>query len=60
MIASSTHVCASCGDTFTVTPAVPPEKSGQWTDCLAWHCPSYTPTRDVEFIGLDKAHRSDA
>jgi hypothetical protein len=52
MVSSSDHVCEAYGDNFTVTPAVPPEKADQWTNCLAWECPSYTPTRDVGFLGM--------
>lgn len=48
---SSQHICTACGDTFEVWPPVPPHKADQWTECLAWQCSSYTPTRDPEFIG---------
>jgi hypothetical protein len=47
----SNHRCVTCGDTFEVWPAVPVHKADQWAECLAWQCPSYTPTRDPELIG---------
>lgn len=50
-VPSSSHVCATCGDPFTVIPAVPAEKLEQWVDCLGWHCSSYTPTRDPFLLG---------
>lgn len=51
MIESSKHVCTACGDAFEVWPAVQEHKADQWTECLGWQCPSYTPTRDPELLG---------
>jgi hypothetical protein len=59
MVSASNHVCKTCGGGFTVTPAVIPEKADQWENCLAWQCPSYTPTRDVEFLGLGSLIRDE-
>jgi len=53
----SVFKCDACGDTLTVCPAVPEEKRGEWTGCLAEECPSYEPTRDADlYLGLGMLH----
>ena len=40
--------CETCGNEFTVCPAVPPDKEDDWRDCLSEECESYDPTRDAD------------
>lgn len=41
----SVHVCATCGDRFTVCPPVTEASYGP--NCMADTCPSYDPARDA-------------
>lgn len=43
----SRHVCDTCGEGFTVTPAVPLEGKG-WDNCTAPGCASYDVNRDID------------
>lgn len=40
--------CESCGQEFTVCPAVADDRLDQWSGCLQEDCPSYDPARDAE------------
>ncbi len=42
--------CKTCGDEFTVCPAVPTDALDQWTECMSESCASYDVTRDVEIF----------
>lgn len=46
----SEHVCESCGQGFTVCPAVPSEKADEWRGCLADDCSSYDLARDIDIF----------
>ena len=50
----STHVCDTCGEEYTVCPAIPDDKEG-WESCLAWGCVSYEPDRDVDVLFMSDA-----
>ena len=41
----SDHVCDTCGEPFTVTPAV---DNKDWENCQAKICKSYDPKRDAD------------
>lgn len=43
----SKHKCESCGEEFTLCPAIFPETKG-WENCLGPKCKSYDPGRDVD------------
>ena len=43
----SVFKCDTCGDTYTLCPAIPENKRDQWQNCMADICPSYDPNRDV-------------
>lgn len=42
----SVHICDTCGDKFTVCPAVGDKPS--WENCLRPECASYDPSRDAD------------
>jgi hypothetical protein len=42
--------CKYCKETFTVCPAVPPEKFDQWDGCLGDNCSSYDINRDPTYL----------
>ena len=44
------HKCDTCGDQFSVCPAVSVEQRDQYDNCLAMACDSYDPMRDVTLI----------
>lgn len=48
----SRHVCDTCGEPFTVCPAIPPDEVEErgWESCLSKACDSYDPLRDVDLI----------
>lgn len=49
----SRHVCETCGQGFTVTPAAPLDSKG-WDNCLAPTCASYDVNRDLDRLFDDK------
>lgn len=50
----SLHTCDTCGEDFSVCPAVPEEHLKDWNGCQADWCGSYQMDRDpdmIEFLG---------
>jgi len=45
----STHICDTCGDEFTMCPAIP-DDDDRWPDCLSETCASYDPERDIDIL----------
>lgn len=43
----SKHRCETCGNEFTLCPAIFPEQKG-WENCLAVGCASYDRSRDLD------------
>lgn len=43
---TSFHICDTCGEPFSVTPAAGDAEG--WDNCLAEGCASYDPNRDVD------------
>ena len=46
---TSHHVCDTCGEKFTLTPAVAQDAEG-WESCMSDTCASYDPSRDCEVL----------
>lgn len=49
----SRHVCDTCGEKFTVIPAIPCGAGG-WDNCLSPMCGSYGVDRDIDRMFDDK------
>lgn len=45
------YQCDHCGTDYTVCPI--PESDDPWNSCLGLDCPSYEPSRDVEWMFPD-------
>lgn len=43
-------VCDSCGDEYSITPAVKKDMLGDWQNCLSEGCASYDPHRDADVL----------
>lgn len=49
----SLYICDTCGERFSVCPAVPEERKDEWNGCQAEWCGSYEPMRDADlYFGL--------
>ena len=48
------YLCDSCGRSYTVCPAINPEKDANWNNCLAPDCGSYDPSRDMDKLFDDR------
>lgn len=46
---TSSHICDTCGQSFTITPSAPGNGEG-YENCLAPECDSYDPHRDVDIL----------
>jgi len=46
---TSIHKCNTCGEEFSVTPAVSEESQG-FVNCLSPDCASYDPERDLDIL----------
>ena len=48
----SEHVCDTCGQEFTVTPAAGAnmDQERRWGSCLAFECDSYDASRDADIL----------
>ena len=60
----SQHRCDTCGNLFTVCPAIESEQDVRekgWENCLAVGCDSYDVTRDVDLVweGIQKFIKRD-
>ena len=45
----SKHVCDTCGEEFTLCPAMGEERKG-WENCMDETCPSYDANRDADIL----------
>lgn len=50
----SKHICDTCGNLFTVTPAVEPDNAN-FDNCLDDECPSFDPERDADVLYMTDA-----
>lgn len=50
----SVHVCGSCGEDFTICPAVEPGSIGD-EDCGCAGCPSFDPHRNIGIVFMTDA-----
>lgn len=54
----STHKCDTCGQEYTVCPAIPDDKRG-WESCMARECESYDPERDIDVLFASDAELAE-
>ena len=52
---TSLFECDTCGQPYTLTPAIKPENRGDWQNCMDMSCPSYDPHRDAEILYMTDA-----
>lgn len=54
----SAFVCNTCGNPFTVCPAVTEVQHDEWQNCMSEDCDSYKPTRDADlYFGTGMVER---